>query len=156
MKYSLRWKIISKGFVQDSIKSEFLNSEFIPKTEGSGISDIVSELLKHIDSKESFDFISDLLLTSLNIYQKKFSIENAPFLKEKEFGETNRRKNLGVKYETCDSIIEYLTISNEIHLVLSGCPDLTKNQKLDYCSSQRYFMKMYMKEIMTRLKLKKN
>jgi len=132
-----------------------LNSESIPKTEDSGISDIVSELLKHTDSKESFDFISDLLLTSLNIYQKKFSVESTPIFKEKEFGETERRKNLDMKHETCDSITEYLTISNEIHSVLLHCPDLTKNQKLDYCESQRYFMKMYMKEIVTKLQLKK-
>ncbi|MFX1346840.1 MAG: hypothetical protein ACFFAI_17215 [Promethearchaeota archaeon] len=46
---------------------------------------------------------------------------------------------------------EYLSISNDIHSILSNCPDLTTNQKLDYCNSQRYFMKLYLKEMVIKI-----
>jgi len=43
---------------------------------------------------------------------------------------------------------EYLVILNDIHLILINYPNLTNNQKLDYCSSQRYYIKMYLKEVL--------
>jgi len=46
---------------------------------------------------------------------------------------------------------EYLSISSDIHSILSNYPDLTKDQKLDYCDSQRYFMKLYLKKILIKL-----
>lgn len=46
---------------------------------------------------------------------------------------------------------EYLSISTDIHSILSSYPDLTNNQKLDYCNSQRYFMKLYLKEVLIKL-----
>ena len=48
--------------------------------------------------------------------------------------------------------MEYLSISNDIHSILTNCPDLPRDQKLEYCDSQRYFMKMYMKEMVVKLK----
>ena len=116
------------------------------------ISDLVSELFDHIDSKDYFNFISDLLLTSLSIYKKKFSVENDLIIPEKtgypndEIGSSSFQQNLS-NVET-----EYLSISNDIHSILSNCPDLSRDQKLDYCNSQRYFMKMYLKEIVVKLK----
>ncbi len=44
---------------------------------------------------------------------------------------------------------EYLIILNDIHSILSNCSNLTNNQKLDYCNSQRYYMKLYLKEVLT-------
>jgi len=46
---------------------------------------------------------------------------------------------------------EYLSVSNDIHSILSNCPELTNNQKLDYCNSQRYFMKLYLSDIVIKL-----
>lgn len=49
---------------------------------------------------------------------------------------------------------EYLSISADIHAILSNYPDLTNDQKLEYCINQRYFMKLYLKEVL--IKINKN
>ncbi len=49
---------------------------------------------------------------------------------------------------------EYLSISVDIHSILSNYPDLTSDQKLDYCNSQRYFMKLYLKEVLVKINKK--
>ena len=35
----------------------------------------------------------------------------------------------------------------DVHFFLLNNKELTNNQKLDYCSIERYFMKLYLKEI---------
>jgi len=41
----------------------------------------------------------------------------------------------------------YTKIIN-VHFFLSNNKDLTNNQKLDYCTIERYFMKLYLREMM--------
>lgn len=43
-----------------------------------------------------------------------------------------------------------LIILNEIKAILQNCSNLTDKQKLEYCTSQRFFMKLYLKEINNR------
>ena len=45
--------------------------------------------------------------------------------------------------ETNDNLI----ILNEIKAILQNCSNLTDKEKLEYCNSQRFFMKLYLKEI---------
>lgn len=45
--------------------------------------------------------------------------------------------------ETNDNLI----ILNEIKAILENCSNLTDKEKLEYCNSQRFFMKLYLKEI---------
>lgn len=40
-----------------------------------------------------------------------------------------------------------LAILEEIGEILRNCTILSEKQKLDYCKSQRYFMKLYLKEV---------
>jgi len=42
---------------------------------------------------------------------------------------------------------ENYTILKEIHEILENCSNLTDKQRLDYCESQRFFMKLYLREI---------
>ncbi len=42
---------------------------------------------------------------------------------------------------------ENYTILKEIHEILENCSNLTDKQRLDYCKSQRFFMKLYLREI---------
>jgi len=105
-----------------------------------------------MQSKESFDFISDLLLTSLSIYKKKFSVENYLLNQENTLNLNDKIEINSLEQKVSNTKTEYLSISNDIHSILTSCPDLTSNQKLDYCNSQRYFMKLYMKEIVIKLK----
>ncbi|MFX0029826.1 MAG: hypothetical protein ACFE8B_11490 [Candidatus Hermodarchaeota archaeon] len=116
------------------------------------ISDLVSELFDHIDSKDSFNIISDLLITSLSIYKKKFSVENNLIIPEKTGYLDSEISNSSFQQNFSNAETEYLSISNDIHSILANCPDLSSDQKLDYCNSQRYFMKMYLKEIVVKLK----
>ncbi|MFW9973029.1 MAG: hypothetical protein ACFFDF_22785 [Candidatus Odinarchaeota archaeon] len=46
---------------------------------------------------------------------------------------------------------EYLAISNDIHTILSNCSELTYAQKLDFCTNQRYFMKLFLKNLLIKL-----
>lgn len=34
---------------------------------------------------------------------------------------------------------------NDVHNVLNNCEGLSNDQKLEYCNSERHFMKQYMK-----------
>ena len=42
---------------------------------------------------------------------------------------------------------ENYIILKEIQEILENCSNLTDKQKLDYCKSQRFFMKLYLREI---------
>ena len=43
---------------------------------------------------------------------------------------------------------DYLNILNDIYLILSNVKDLTNSQKLNYCNNQRYYIKLYLKEVL--------
>ena len=137
---------------QNFTKSEILSSRVNTKTDGNLISDLVSELFNHIDSKESFDFISDLEIASLNIYKKTYSVENGLIIPENVSRETMETKVDDPLSIISSAKADYLAISNDIQSILSNCPDLSTSQKLDYCNSQRYFMKLYLRNIVTKLK----
>ena len=40
-----------------------------------------------------------------------------------------------------------LNIANQIHLFLKNSQNLSQQQKYAYCNSQRFYMKLYLKEI---------
>lgn len=40
---------------------------------------------------------------------------------------------------------EYFTMMSDIHSLLLECEHLNNQQKLEYCNSERYFMKIYLK-----------
>jgi len=42
---------------------------------------------------------------------------------------------------------ENLKILNDIQDILQNCTKLTQKEKLEYCKSQRFFMKLYLKEM---------
>jgi hypothetical protein len=111
------------------------------------ISDLVSELFNHINSKEAFNYISDLLINSLREYKKKFPLEYQTTNIDKPLDEIEEKESSKSNYNFSDSKIEYLSVSNDIHSILSNCQDLTNTQKLDFCNNQRYFMKLYLKEV---------
>lgn len=41
---------------------------------------------------------------------------------------------------------ENLTTLQKIHAILLNCVNLSKKQKLEFCESQRYFMKLYLQK----------
>ncbi|MFW9879811.1 MAG: hypothetical protein ACFFG0_42600 [Candidatus Thorarchaeota archaeon] len=117
------------------------------------ISNLVSELFNHINSKENFDYISNLLISSLNRYKKKFSNESYTKINEPNVNIIDNSGNRNAQYDKEDPKNEYLAISNDIHAILSNCADLSNSQKLDFCTNQRYFMKLFLKDLVIKLNI---
>jgi len=46
-----------------------------------------------------------------------------------------------------NSINENLKLLQQIQSILQNCSHLTDKQKLLYCESQRYFMKLYLRDV---------
>ncbi len=47
---------------------------------------------------------------------------------------------------------EDLLTLHKIHSILLNCINLSKKDKLEFCNSQRYFMKLYLKKMRDQLK----
>ncbi|MFX1568414.1 MAG: hypothetical protein ACFFCV_08605 [Promethearchaeota archaeon] len=92
-----------------------------------------------------------MLINSLSEYRKRFSSDIEPRNVTNIVNEINKGQFNNVRDNVKDSTSEYLSISNDIHSILSNCPDLTNTQKLDFCNNQRYFMKLYLKEILIKI-----
>ena len=91
------------------------------------------------------------MINSLSEYKKIFPIESSC---ENRDPSLNLIKNNELKKSEDNlnsSKNEYLAISNDIHSILSNCSELTTTQKLDFCTNQRYFMKLFLKEIVIKL-----
>jgi hypothetical protein len=104
-----------------------------------------------VNSKETFEIISDLLITSLSEYKKKFLRDIHDENNKNKFSKIDKSELNIIESDLNDSTNEYLSISNDIHSILSNCPELSNTQKLDFCNNQRYFMKLYLKMILTKL-----
>lgn len=129
----------------------FFDQNNLQNLDNNTISNLVSELFNHITSKETFKYISDLLITSLSDYKKRFSLDRETENVESPFNKINKSESSNSRYGFNSSNNEYLSISNNIHTILSNCQDLTNGQKLDFCNNQRYFMKLYLKEIIIKI-----
>ncbi|MFW9873344.1 MAG: hypothetical protein ACFFG0_09595 [Candidatus Thorarchaeota archaeon] len=51
--------------------------------------------------------------------------------------------------EICD---ENLITIKKIHVILLNCINLDEKEKLEFCDSERYFMKLYLKKLNDKLK----
>ncbi len=60
-----------------------------------------------------------------------------------------------VEVKSQESEVEYICDENlitlqKIHAILLNCSNLSKKQKLEFCESERYFMKLYLKKLKER------
>ncbi len=97
------------------------------------------------------NYISELLISSLSEYKNKISFENHTEQKELSIEKIHNNKINSLDYDLSDSKNEYLAISNDIHSILSNCPELNNIQKLDFCNNQRYFMNLYLKKLLIQI-----
>ena len=87
--------------------------------------------------------------------------------KEELKGESNQSIKIDIsstthkeKIEKSSSIIppesadEDLLTLHKIHSILLNCINLSKKDKLEFCKSQRYFMKLYLQKMRDQLKEK--
>jgi len=40
---------------------------------------------------------------------------------------------------------------NDVHALLENCNDLSNTQKLEYCNSERHFMKQYLRQALIKV-----
>ena len=76
----------------------------------------------------------------------KFSTEkpsNRENIKIKELSESEKVE------EICD---ENLISLEKIHAILLNCLNLNEKEKLEFCNSERYLMKLYLKKLKYKLK----
>jgi hypothetical protein len=102
-------------------------------------------------SSESFDSISNLLIDSLSEYRKKFFSKNCKIKEEFSLNNHNNDEFNKLQYVSPNSEDDYLAISNDIHSILSNCSEFSTSQKMEYCDNQRYFMKLYLRELLIKL-----
>lgn len=88
-------------------------------------------------------------MNSLNEYEKKVFVNNNSRKIGKEF---NNEKIPSFQLDFDTSRDDYLAILNDIDSILSNCSELSYEQKLDFCNNQRYYMKLYLKELLIRIK----
>jgi len=96
------------------------------------ISELTSMLFQHKHLNESLKNISDLIVLSLGAKENAFDMNISKF-----------------EYEY--DINRYLEFLNKVRYLLMNNPDLTNNQKFDYCRIERFFMKLYLKEYLSKI-----
>jgi len=53
--------------------------------------------------------------------------------------------------ECNDAKKEYLTMVEDIHAIISNREDLSNYEKINYCNSERHYMKQYLKHVMIKI-----
>ncbi|MFX0024330.1 MAG: hypothetical protein ACFE9S_18575 [Candidatus Hermodarchaeota archaeon] len=70
-----------------------------------------------------------------------------------ELYNVGRNKEINYKIQDLSFRIENSNFDTikKIHYILKNSQNLTQKQKFDYCSSQRFYMKLYLKDISERI-----
>jgi hypothetical protein len=82
--------------------------------------------------------------------------ESEPILNLKNlFYEIDISEEIKQKIENIprNSINENMKLLHQIQSILQNCSHLTDKQKLLYCESQRYFMKLYLRDVNSQQKI---
>jgi len=111
------------------------------------LSEFISELFIHKNSEETMKNVSNLIVLSLNTF--KNNPQNELITKiENNFIFTGNSENT---QKSNNPFKKYGRILNYIHSVVANYPELTSNEKLDYCNIERAFIKLVFKELALKL-----
>lgn len=95
----------------------------------------ISKLISLMRGQKIFDgyfkILSNLISLTLNAPEKVFD--------DVLFSESNENFNQKAEKE------EFLVLLDQVRIIFNKCPNLTIQQKLKYCSIERYFMKCFLK-----------
>jgi len=83
---------------------------------------------------------------NINYSMQSFDITKANYLSNLPVFETKDLIHLK-QQEIINKMNRFYGKIIDIHFFMLNNKELTNNQKLDYCSIERYFMKLYLKEI---------
>ena len=103
-------------------------------------------LFKKKYSRDAFNNLSKLITLSLKESSEHFadiifSGNNGYF-----FNEINDEFNFISAHKSSNDRNDYLLMLNRVRTVFNNCSDLTNEQKFDFCSIERYFMKLFLKK----------
>jgi hypothetical protein len=115
-------------------------------------SKLLSVFFKNQKPNESFKNISKLIVLLLNapgieIPSKYFQGSTENIVKEIYY----EFKSI-LKRESENEVNKYFKTLEQIPPLITNCPELTNKQKLDYCNIERSFMKLYLKDLLIKLK----
>ncbi|TFG15820.1 MAG: hypothetical protein EU535_01070 [Promethearchaeota archaeon] len=110
------------------------------------ISELVSMLFKNKFAPDVFKNLSKLITLSLkepsaNFADVLFTGNNGYNFNEPS-GEFDLISDQAYDYDKKD----YLLMLNRVRSIFNQCSDLTFKQKYDFCSIERYFMKLFLKK----------
>jgi len=78
---------------------------------------------------------------------------NGKFSTEKPSNqESSKIKRLPESKKLEDICDENIITLKKIHAILLNCLNLNEKEKLEFCNSERYFMKLYLKKLNDKLK----
>ena len=83
----------------------------------------------------------------------KSKSRNGKFSSEKSSNEeSSKSKELPQSKKVEEICDENLITLKKIHAILLNCLNLNEKDKLEFCNSERYFMKLYLKKVNDKLK----
>ena len=132
---------------QQHVEISKSNKNYIQRQKFHLLSMFVSELFTHKNSEEAIKNVSNLIVLSL----KSFKNNKHDSFKSKEefdliFANMSACRNKNTQ-NTNNPFIKYGKVLDTIHSIIANCPDLTNNEKLEYCNIERYFIKSVFKEL---------
>lgn len=89
-------------------------------------------------------------------YEKGLSVSSAINHRGITADQRIKRSKSSIKkiIKRCDKAKnEYFDIISDLHALLRDCDNLTNAQKLEYCESERNFMKLYLKNALVKTNL---
>lgn len=141
MEESLSFIEIQKKYEKDSPES---GSQFF--------SELLSLFFKNQTPNEAFKTVSKLIILLLSIPEKEVNPalfqDNTDNLVREIYYEF---KDI-LSHESEDEVNNYFKTLEKVPPLISDCPELTNKQKLDYCNVERSFMKLYLRDLLVKLK----
>ena len=118
---------------------------------------LVFHSLNRISSKWthiSKGFVKNEIYTG--IVEKEKSLENVVQLESGEIrlkiNSSESTLNESSVVKKCDEIKkDYMAMINDVHILLQNYEKLSNEEKLEYCNSERYFMKMYLRHALIKI-----
>jgi len=122
------------------------------KIKSTFFSKLLSLFFRNQKPNESFKNISKLIVLLLNT--PGIEIPNTYFQGNTEniVKEIYYEFKSILKRESENEVNQYFKTLEKIPPLITNCPELTNKQKLDYCNIERSFMKLYLKDLLTKLK----
>ncbi|MFW9826576.1 MAG: hypothetical protein ACFFEY_03040 [Candidatus Thorarchaeota archaeon] len=104
-----------------------------------------------IEQKYFENIENHLIFNEVDLFYEKALLKSHFSESNPNREEKQKEHKINIKYNN-DIFVDYnFDMIQKIHFILLDSQDLTSKQKYDFCSNQRFFMKSYLKEIISRI-----